>query len=94
MRAQRRWWHCQIQPVEGTRTWTTPNQPLLTLPDHLRAAHILIAFLAAAAETERQDDDNRSIGRNYCIRTAADGPYVAAGIIACNHIFVVDTSCT
>jgi hypothetical protein len=54
----------------------------------------LITFLAAAAKTERQDDDNRSIGRNYCIRTAADGPYVAVGIIACNHIVVVDTSCT
>ncbi len=74
--------------------WTTPNQPLLTPPDHLPAAHILIAFLAAAAETKQQEDDNRSIGRNYCIRTAADGPYVAAGIIACNHIFVVNTLCT
>ncbi len=63
-------------------------------PDHLRATHILIAFLAAAAETERRDDDNRSIGQNYCIRTAADGPYVAAGIFACNHIVVVNTSCT
>jgi hypothetical protein len=80
--------------VVQRRTWTTPNQPLSTPPDHLRAAHILIAFLAAAAETEQQDVDNRSIGRNYCIRTAADGPYVAAGIIACNHIIVVDTSCT
>jgi hypothetical protein len=63
-------------------------------PDHLRAAHILIAFLAAATETEQQDDDKRSIGQNYCIRTAADSPYLAAGIIACNHIVVVDTLCT
>ncbi len=74
--------------------WTMPNQLLSTPPDHLPAAHILIAFLAAAAETEQQDDDNRSIGRNYCIRTTADGPYVAAGIVVCNHIFVVDTACT
>jgi hypothetical protein len=81
-------------PVEGTRMWTTPNQPLSTPPDHLRAAHILIAFLAAAAETKQQDDDNRSIGRNYCIRTTADGPYVAVGIIACNNIVVVNISCT
>ncbi len=94
MRVQRRRWHCQIRPVEGTRTWTTPNPPLLTPPDHLRATHILIAFLAADKEIEQQDDDNRSIGRNYCIRTAADGPYVAAGIIVCNHIVIVDTSCT
>jgi hypothetical protein len=82
---------CQIRPVEGTRTWTTPNQPLSTPSDHLRAAHILIAFLAATAETEQRDDDNRSIGWNYCIRTTADGPYVAAGIFACNHIVVVNS---
>jgi hypothetical protein len=63
-------------------------------PDHLHAGHILIAFLAAAVETKQQDDDNRSIGRNYCIRTTADGPYMAAGIFACNHIVVVNTSCT
>ncbi len=71
-----------------------PNQPLSTPPDHLRAAHILIAFLAAATETEQQDNDNRSIGRNDCFRTAADGPYVAVCIFACNHIIVVDTLCT
>jgi hypothetical protein len=63
-------------------------------PNHLHAAHILIAFLAAVAETKQQDNDNRSIGQNYCIGTAADGPYVAAGIVACNHIVVVGTSCT
>jgi hypothetical protein len=76
------------------RMWTMPNQPLSIPPNHLHAAHILIAFLAAAAKTEQQDDDNRFIGWNYCIRTAADGQYVAAGIVACNHIVVVDTSCT
>ncbi len=54
----------------------------------------LIAFLAAAAETKQQDNDNRSIGWNYCIRTTADGPYMAAGIVACNHIIVVNTLCT
>jgi hypothetical protein len=73
---------------------TDKTRPLLTPPNHLRAAHILIAFLAAAAETEKQDDDNKSIGRNYCIGTAADSPYVAAGIVACKHIVVVDTLCT
>jgi hypothetical protein len=75
-------------------TWTTPNGLLLTPPNHLHAAHILIAFLAAAVETKQQGDDNRSIGQNYCIGTAADGPYVAVGIVACNHIVVVDASCT
>ena len=75
-------------------TWTTPNQPLLTPQNHLRAAHISIAFLAATAETEQQDDDNRSIGQNYCIRTTAEGSYVAAGIVACKDIVVVDASCT
>ena len=73
---------------------TDKTRPLSTPPNHLRAAHILIAFLAADAETKKQDDDNRSIGRNYCIGTTADGPYVAAGIVACHHIVVVDTSCT
>jgi hypothetical protein len=81
------------QPIVGVSTMhhstqrfivTDKTQPLLTPPNHLRAAHILIAFLAPTAETEKQDDNNRSIGRNYCIGTAADGPYVAAGIVACN----------
>jgi hypothetical protein len=76
------------------RTWTTPNRPLSPPPNHLRAAHILIAFIAAAAETKQQDNDTRSIGRNYCIGTTADGPYVAAGIVVCNHIVVVDSLCT
>ncbi len=71
-----------------------PNRPLLTTQNHLRATHILIAFLAAAAETKQQDNDNRSIGQNYCIGTIADSPYVAAGIVACKHIVVVDALCT
>ncbi len=70
------------------------DNALSTPPNHLRAAHILIAFLAAATETEQQDNDNRSIGWNYCIGTTADGPYMATGILACNHIVIVNTSCT
>ncbi len=62
--------------------------------NHLRAAYISITFLAAATETNQQDNDNRSIGQNYCIGTAADGPYVAVGIVACKHIVVVNASCT
>jgi hypothetical protein len=81
--------HSTQRFIVTDKTWL-----LLTPPNHLHAAHILIAFLAAAAETEKKDDDNRSIGRNYCIGTTADSPYVAAGIVACNHIVVVDTSCT
>ncbi len=63
-------------------------------PNHLCTAQILIAFLTTAAETEQQNDDNRSIGQNYCIGTATDGPYRAVGIVACNHIIIVDASCT
>ena len=73
-----------------------PNQPLLTPQNHLHAAHILFAFLAAAkeTETEQQDDDNRFLGQNYCIGTVADGPYVAVGIVACKRILVINASCT
>ncbi len=71
-----------------------PNQPLLTPQNHLRAAHISIIFLAAAVETKQQDYGNRSMGWNYCIGTTTDGPYVAAGIVACKHIVVVNASCT
>ncbi len=88
------WQNWQICPLGLMRTWTTPNWLLLTPQNHLRATHILIAFLAAATETEQQDDDNRSIGWNYCIGTTADGPYVAAGIVACEHIIVLDASCS
>ena len=55
-------------------------------PNCLHAAHISIAFPAAATETEQQDDANRSIGWTYCIRTAADGQYAAAEIVSCNGI--------
>jgi hypothetical protein len=81
-------------PVVETCTWTTPNQPLLTPQKHLRAVHISIAFLAATTKTKQQDYGNRSIGRNYCIGTTADGPFVAASIVPCNYIVVVDASCT
>ncbi len=89
--------HCGSEhyaPLHTAFIVTDKTRPLLTPLNHLHAAHILIAFLAAAAETEKKDDDNRSIGRNYCIGTAADGPYVAAGIVVCNHIVVVNTLCT
>ncbi len=89
--------HCggeQYAPLHTVFIVTDKTRPSSTPPNHLRAIHILIAFLAAAVETKKQDDDNGSIGRNYCIGTAADGLYVAAGIVACNHIVVVDTSCT
>ena len=72
------------------------NRLLSTPPNRLRAAHILIVLPTAAAETERQDDANRSIGWTYCIGTAADGPYAAVGIVACNcnRIVVIDAPCT
>ena len=38
------------------------------------AAHVLTAFLFAAAGTEPPDDVNRSIGQTYCVGTAGDGP--------------------
>jgi len=63
-------------------------------PNGLRATHVPTAFPAAAAVTELPDDVNRSIGRTYCVGTAGDGPYVAAGIVACNRIIAVDASCT
>ncbi len=60
-----------------------------------RAAHVLTAFPAADAVTELLDDVNRwSIGWTYCVGTAGDGPYAAAGIVACNPIVAVDATCT
>ena len=70
------------------------NQPLSTPPNGLRAAHVPTAFFTAAAVTELPDDVNRSIGRTYCVGTAENGPYLAAGIVACNRIVAVDASCT
>jgi hypothetical protein len=57
----------------STQRFIVPDKTrLLSNPaNHLRFAHILIAFLVAAAETKEQDDDNSSTGRNYCIGTAA-----------------------
>ncbi len=51
------------------------NQLMSTPPNRLRVAHISIALPTAAAEAEQQEDaNNRSIGRTYCIGTAADNP--------------------
>ena len=63
-------------------------------PKGLRVAHVPTAFPAAAAGTELPDDVNRSIGWTYCVGTAGDGPYAAAGIVACNRIVAVVASCT
>jgi hypothetical protein len=82
-------WNAHIANIGNTA-----NRLLLTPLNCLRAAHILIALPTAAAETEQQDDANRSIGGTYCIGTATDGPYAAAGIAACNRIVVVDAPCT
>jgi hypothetical protein len=76
------------------RTWTTQNRPLLTPKNHLCTTHISIAFIATSTETKEQVDDNRSIGRNYCIGTTTDGPYVVVGIVACKLINVVNALCT
>ncbi len=72
------------------RTWTMPKWPLPIPPNYLRTAHILIVFLAAAAETKQQDNANRYIGQNYCIGTTVEGPYMAEGIVACNHVVLVN----
>ena len=71
----------------------TANRPLSTPPNGLRTAHVPTAFPAAAAVTELLDDVNRSIGRTYCVGTAENGPYLAAGIVACNRIVTIDTLC-
>jgi hypothetical protein len=68
--------------------------PLSTPPNGLCVAHVPTAFpavAAVAAVTELPDDVNMSIGRTYCVGTAGDGPYAAAGIVACNRIIVVAT---
>jgi hypothetical protein len=83
-------WHCQIRLL----LQTVPEYPSKQTQNCLRAAHVLIAFLTTAAETEQQDNANRSIGKTYCIGTAADGPYAAAGIIVCNYIVIVYALCT
>jgi hypothetical protein len=77
--------YCTVPyPFHLTSLLQPPNK------NHPRAAHILIAF----TKTKQQDYGNRSIGRNYCIGTTADGPFVAASIVACKQIVVVDASCT
>ena len=59
----------------------------------LRAAHVLTAFLAAAAGTERRDACNRSIGRIECVETTGDASGEAAGVVACNRVIVADALC-
>jgi hypothetical protein len=84
--------------------WPDKHMSVILTPDltcrhptipakHLRAAHISIVFLATAteAETEPQDNDNRSIGWNYCIGTAAYGPYVAV-LWALSHATTLSSS--
>jgi hypothetical protein len=61
--------------------------------NRLCVAHILAAFLAAAAGTERRDASNRSIGRSECIETTGDASDEAAGFVACNRIIVADALC-
>ena len=70
------------------------NRPSMLIPNRLDADHVPTAFLTAAAGTELPDDVNRSIGWTYCVGTAGDGPYAAAGIVACNRIVAVVASCT
>ncbi len=62
-------------------------------PNCLCATHVLPAFPTAAAGTELPADVNRSIGQTNCIGTAEDGPYAAVGIVACNRIVVLNTTC-
>ena len=59
----------------------------------LRAAHVLTAFLAAAAGTEPRDASNRLIGQSDCVETTGCAPDEAAGFVACNRIIVVDALC-
>jgi hypothetical protein len=70
------------------------NQLLSTPSNCLYTAHFSIALPTATAETEQQGDANRSIAWTYCIGTTTDGPYAAAGIIACNCIIISDAPCT
>jgi hypothetical protein len=63
-------------------------------PNGLRTAHVPTAFPTTAAVAELPNNVNRSIGWTYCDGTAGDGPYAAAGIVACNRIVFVKASCT
>ena len=47
-----------------------------------------------AGGTELPDDAIRPTGQTYCIGTAKVGPYVAAGIVACTRIVLINALCT
>jgi hypothetical protein len=70
------------------------NRLLSTPPIGFCAAYVPTAFPAATAVTELPDDVNKSIERTYCVGTAGEGPYAAVGIVTCNRIITIDTSCT
>jgi hypothetical protein len=53
----------------------------------------LHSLRTAAAVTVLPDDVKRPIGQTYCVGTAGDSPYAAAGILACNRIVDVDPLC-
>jgi hypothetical protein len=86
--------YCRIWPRLPTVPIDAANQPTVTPPNCLCAAHVPTAFPPVAVGTELPDDANRSVGQTYCIGIARDGPYTASRIVACNHIVVVDASCT
>ena len=67
--------------VASTNLATTPNgshqRSKITVdasPKSTPPAHVLTAFLFAAAGTEPPNNANRSIGQIYCIGPAGDGP--------------------
>jgi hypothetical protein len=65
--------------------------------DHCRHPQMPSAppmFRLPSSVTKLPEDINRSIWRTYCVGTAGDGPYSAAGIVACNRIVIVNASCT
>jgi hypothetical protein len=63
-------------------------------PNCLRAAHVLTAFLAAAAGAEPRDASNSPMGRIDCVKTTGYAPDKAAGIVvACNRVIVINVLC-
>ena len=76
------------------------NRPSSTPPppDGLCAAHVPTDFFPAAAATAVTElPDDVDIGPwdgPIASKTAGDGPYAAAGIVACNRIFAANASCT
>jgi hypothetical protein len=60
----------------------------------LHSAHVTTASPPLLQGTELPEDANRSIGWTYYVGTAGDGPYAAAGIVACNRIIIINVLCT